>query len=446
MKRNELVEVCEYLQKFNSITSINRVQDSTIKIVFDRDFELYFNLNKGDSHIFKKDDFKRTKIYNAPFDILLFKRFARSKIKSLHVEDGNRILRLHVESNSSYKEMESILQLEFTGRNTNCIITDKDDVILEALRHIDTNVSYRCIKVGRTLEKLPAYEIKEKPSNIKDDVKLYLENEYKRRSLIKLTQLKTQKLINLGKKANKIQKILDKLDDEEKLLKKSNQLNFWGTLVLSNIDKVKAYQSEIELEDFEGNIATIIMPKEARSASEAGNILFSSAKKLKRKAKSLYIERENLQEKISFFRKMQNAIESAKDESEVNILMPTKKYSKKTKKVLVPYESFFIEGFKIMLGKNQKGNLLLLKEAKKRDIWLHVKDIPSSHVIIRTDKQSIPNSVLEFAAKLCVDFSVTSKGNYLVDYTQRRNVKINEGANVNYVDYNTLHVITDLMH
>jgi len=440
MKRNELVEVAEYLKRFKSITSITRVQDSTIKIVFDRDIELFFNLNKGDSHIFKKDDFKRAKVYNAPFDVLLFKRFARSSIKSLHVEDGNRILRLNVESNSSYKEMESVLQLEFTGRNTNCIILDSDEVILEALRHVDLSVSYRSVKVGSKLERLPPYEINEKPSNIGNDIEVYLENEYKRRADIKLTQLKNQRLINLEKKASKIQKILDKLDDEEKLLAKSEKLNFWGTLVLSNLDKVKAYDNEIELEDFEGNTTVITLPKEARTASQSANLLFANAKKLKRKAKSLYIERENLEEKINFFRKMQNAINSARDESEVNILMPTQKHSKKIKKALVPYESFFIEGFKIMLGKNQKGNILLLKEAKKRDIWLHVKDIPSSHVIIRTDKQSIPSSVIEFAAKLCVDFSVTSKGTYLVDYTQRRNVKMNEGANVNYVDYNTLHV------
>jgi predicted ribosome quality control (RQC) complex YloA/Tae2 family protein len=183
-----------------------------------------------------------------------------------------------------------------------------------------------------------------------------------------------------------------------------------------------------------------LLPKEARTPAQAGNLLFLNAKKLKRKAKSLYIERENLEEKINFFKMMQNAINSAKDESEVNILMPTQKHSKKTKTKLVPYESFFIEGFKIMLGKSEKGNIMLLKEAKKRDIWMHIKDIPSSHVIIRTDKQSIPDTVLNFAAKLCVDFSVSGAGTYLVDYTQRSNVKMNEGANVNYVEYKTLHV------
>ena len=440
MKRNELLEVTKYLEKFTQISSINSVQDSVIKIIFDKGEELYFNMTKGDSHIFKKDNFKRAKVYNAPFDVILFKRFNRCTIKSLEVPANNRILRIHVASNSSYKSMETVLQFEFTGRNTNCIILDSQEIVLEALRHVDSSVSYRSIKVGEPLEVLPPYEINEKESNINGDIEAYLAHEYNKRSLVRLNQLKKQRLKVLQKKIDKVQKILDSLEDEAALLKKSETLNFWGTLVLSNLDKVKGYQTDIELEDFEGNLTKITLPKEARTPTRAANLLFLRGKKLKRKAKSLYIERENLEEKISFWVKMQSAINFAQDESEINILMPTQKHSKKTKDKVVPYENFFIEGFKIMLGKNEKGNILLLKEAKKRDIWMHIKDIPSCHVIIRTDKQSIPLNILEFAAKLCVDFSVTGAGTYLVDYTQRSNVKMNEGAHVNYVEYKTLHV------
>lgn len=440
MKRNELVEVCEYLQQYKSIASIHRVSDSTIKIVFDRDSEFYFDLSKSDSHIFKKDNLQRPKIYNAPFDVLLFKRFARSRISALYVAKNNRILRLLVESNSSYKEMQSILQFEFTGRNTNCIILDKDEVVLEALRHIDSSVSYRSIKVGEVLEALPEFEIVEKPSCIGDDIEGYLYESYARRAAIRLNNLKNQRLILLAKKISKLHTSLEGLSSEEELLSKSETYSFWGSLVLANLQKVKAYQKDLQLEDYEGNLVAITLPREARSATEAANLLFDDAKKLKKKAKSLHIERENLEEKINYLFKMQKAITDAENETKLNILMPTQKHSKKSKKATLPYESFFVEGFKIMLGKNQKGNILLLKDAKKSDIWLHVKDIPSSHVIIRTDKQSIPQSIIEFGAKLCAEFSVGSKGSYAVDYTQRRNVKTHEGANVNYVDYKTLHV------
>ncbi len=439
MKRNELLEVTKYLQKYRSITSIGRVEDSIIKIVFNKDEAIFFDMKRGDSHIFKKEHFRRAKLYNAPFDVILYKRFSRSHINSLEVVEGNRILRLHVSSNSSYKAQSTILQFEFTGRNTNAIILDENEVVLEALRHIDSSVSYRSIKVGEELEVLPPREFKESPSCVGENVDAYLKNEYEKRALLRLNSIKNQKLIALQKKIDKLQKLFDRLDDEEELLRKSEKYKLWGTLVLSNIHKVKAYENIIKLDDFEGNKVEITLPKEARSASEAGNILFDSSKKLKRKAKSLYKERENLNDKIAFFKKMQRAVEKCDDESEINILLPRQKQTKKAKKEIKHYETFFMEGFKIMLGKNEKGNIELLKESKKRDIWFHIKGIPSSHVIIRTDKSSVPQSVLDFAAKICVEFSVTKKGTYLVDYTQRRNVTVKNGANVEYVEYKTMY-------
>ncbi len=440
MKRNELLHVAKYLQKFTAISSIYRVQNSTIKIVFDRDETLFFDMRRGDSHIFKKEDFKRAKLYSAPFDIILHKRFSRGHVDSFEVVEGNRILRIRVSSNSSYKAQSAVLQFEFTGRNTNVVMLDNEETVLEALRHIDSSVSFRSIRVGERLEELPSREFTEKPSNIGEDIQEYFRGEYIKRSLIRLNQVKSQKLIALQKKIDKLQKLLGDLSSEDKLLERSSKLSYWGTLVLSNIKKVKTYEKIIELDDFDGKRVEIVLPKEARSASEAANILFDNSKRLKRKAKSLYKERENLKEKIGFFKKMQRAIEGCSDESEIDILLPSQKYSKKSKKEQKSYESFFIEGFKVMLGKNEKGNEELLKEAKKRDIWLHIKDMPSSHVIIRTDKQNIPENVLNFAAKLCVEFSIAKKGAYLVDYTQRRNVKVREGASVNYVDYKTLHV------
>lgn len=71
---------------------------------------------------------------------------------------------------------------------------------------------------------------------------------------------------------------------------------------------------------------------------------------------------------------------------------------------------------------------------------MHIRDIPSSHVIIRTDKQNLPESVVHAAAKLCVDFSVKNPGDYEVDFTKRKFVKAQEGSNVFYTHYDTIRV------
>ncbi len=71
-----------------------------------------------------------------------------------------------------------------------------------------------------------------------------------------------------------------------------------------------------------------------------------------------------------------------------------------------------------------------------------MKDRPSAHVIITTDKQKISQEVIQNAAKLCINFTMFEKDRYLVDYTQRREVNIQDGANVLYNKFKTIEVDT----
>jgi predicted ribosome quality control (RQC) complex YloA/Tae2 family protein len=395
-------------------------------------------MRRGGSFIFKKDSYKKVRNYNSPFDVVLTKRFTNAKIQKMEVMEGNRILRIYVQTSSKYKSQPSILQFEFTGRNTNVIILDEHDVILEAFRHIDSRNSFREVKVGVVLEPLPPRAFKECIEPIAD-VDAYLYHEYEKIEASQLIMIKNQKILTISKKLKKLQKSFDRLEDEDELQAKSEALQMDGNLILSNIHNMTNYQKEIEVLDYEGNTKIIKLPEDSRTPSEAANRFFTRSKKLKQKAKNTYIERENLSSKITFLKRLQESIIASTSIDEVNLYLPKQpKKQKKQVKEDANIESFFIEGYKITLGKNEKGNISLLKTAKMSDIWMHLKDMPSTHVIIRNDKKSVPDLVLEFGAKLCVQFSAVSEGSYLVDYTYRRNVKMREGANVNYVDYNTI--------
>ena len=118
--------------------------------------------------------------------------------------------------------------------------------------------------------------------------------------------------------------------------------------------------------------------------------------------------------------------------------MPQKKAQKSEKNESENVRNFYINDYKISLGRNEKGNIWLLKNSKKDDIWLHVKDFPSAHVIIKTQKTNVDDEILNFAAKLCVGFSISGAGRYEVDFTKRNNVKILNGANVNYINFKTI--------
>ncbi len=438
MKHSHLSQIAQHLDSYKKINTIEKVDDTIIKIAFDRDEPYFFDMRRGDSHIFKKESYKKIRNYNSPFDVILSKNFTNAKIQEVEVLEGNRILKIFVASSSKYKAQNLILQFEFTGRNTNVIILDEYSLILEAFRHIDSKNSFREVKVGIKLQPLPPREYKESIEPIVD-IDTFLYHEYEKRELLRLSLVKNQKILTISKKLKKLQKLYDRLEDEKDLLSKSNALNLDGNLILSNIHNMKNYQKEVEVLDYEGNKKTINLPKDVRTPAEAANRLFTRSKKLKQKAKNSYIERENLAHKILFLQRLQTSIETSTSLDEVNLYLP--KQPKKIKKRIkedANIESFFIQGYKISLGKNEKGNITLLKEAKMSDIWMHLKDMPSTHVIIRNDRKNVPDSVLEFGAKLCVQFSATSGGSYLVDYTYRRNVKMREGASVNYVEYNTI--------
>ena len=437
MKRYELVKICEYLKKIKKLDSIYRVDDTVFKLMFDKKESIFFDMTKGNSYIFKKDDYKSSKIYSAPFDIVLKKRCFNSFVEELEVLPNNKILRFKLTQKRSYKSLTTFLQFEFTGRHTNAIICDENMIILEALRHIDKSVSFREIQNGLSLIDLPEIKLKEREVEI-DDIKSYLYKIYEKKMEKKLHNSINQKLINIEKKIQKLENIKDRLPKEEELLKNAKKYQKYAELILVNLAKIKNYQKEIKLCDYDGNDISITLPTNAKTPAMAANIFYNLSKKAKQKATNIHIEENNLNSKIEYLQNLKRVVKEVKSLDELKLYFPKNHKREKREKKYDGVENFYFEGYKISLGKNEKANALLLKKAKMSDIWLHLKDISSTHVIIKSNKQEIPKRVLEFAAKLCVKFSTTQKSDYLVDYTQRRNVKIIGGAKVNYINYKTI--------
>ena len=125
----------------------------------------------------------------------------------------------------------------------------------------------------------------------------------------------------------------------------------------------------------------------------------------------------------------------------------TKRGSKKRKikrPALLCYTSS--EGIPIYVGKNNTQNdFLTNKTASPNETWLHTKDIPGSHVVIRATE--FDNQTLEEAAMLAAHFSqARSSSQVPVDYTLIRHVKKPSGAKPGFVIYDhqkTLFITVD---
>lgn len=438
MKLSHLQQITQYLQNFQKISAIYRVSDTILKIAFDKNNEIYFNMQRSNSTIFKCNSYKRTKIYNAPFDVVLARYFNRANILEIKLLNDDKIVRIKSSLASAYKEQISYLQLEFTGKYTNIIILDENNIVLEALRHIDLFSSFREVRVGQKLLDVPPapFQAKEYPL---EDVEAFLYAIYDKEQSAKLSSLKKQKVSFLEKKLTKLTKLFHKLDDEANLQKEAQTLQHYGNLILSNMHTIQPYSKVITLNDYDGTTLSIKLDKEFSTVAQMSTYLFNRSKKAKQKASNLHIEKESLLSKIEHLKLFIHTVHNSSNVENIQLLFPKKVQTKK-KKESDSIESFLIEGYKVQLGKNEKGNIELLQNARAKDIWLHLKERPSTHVLITTDKQNVPRHIIESAAKLCVNFTTTVKDKFLVDYTQRREVNIQHGANVLYNKYKTIEI------
>lgn len=441
MKYYMLKKIVTYLNENTTVIKlIKRIDNNTIQIEFNNKNIIYFDLSKSNSLIYKKIlDSNVKKDFSAPFDTILQKRFNGAKIENVTLHNDDKIIRFYVKSKSSYKELTTILQLEFTGKYTNIIILEDDEIILEALRHIDEFSSSRIVKVGEKLLEVPKQSFIPKMQDI-DNVEEFLVNLYLKKEAKSLSVLKKVKIDSLKKSSNKIEKLLNSLAKKEELEEEARNLYSKANLILNNLYLIKPYQKTIKVFDYEGVEVELNLDTNEATPSVFANKLFKTAKKLKQKSKKISIEKDNLDEKRNFLQRMILNIENSSSIDEIEFLVPKKQKNQTKTKKSEQYEAFFFEGFKIMLGTSERENIWLLKNTKASDFWFHLKDRPSAHVFVQNSKKTIPLSVIEKASSICAKFSLDFSGNYLVDYTQRRNVKVQSGANVLYNPYTTIKV------
>lgn len=113
--------------------------------------------------------------------------------------------------------------------------------------------------------------------------------------------------------------------------------------------------------------------------------------------------------------------------------------SKKKKAVSAIKEYTSIEGYKILVGRNNLQNdRITTYIASKNDLWFHVKGMPGSHVVVLCDGAAVGDETLVFAAKLAAANSKAAQAsNVPVDYTSLKYVKKPNGAKPGMVVYTT---------
>lgn len=208
--------------------------------------------------------------------------------------------------------------------------------------------------------------------------------------------------------------------------------------------------SEVALNDIYGSGNIIIALDRKISIGENIQNLYKKYAKLKR-GKELICEQIVLaKENLAYMQGLENSLESSALPVEIEdirseliqagLLKEKGKKKPFSQKSSEPFSFVSSDGIKILVGKNNSQNdRLTFKIAQKDDIWLHTKDIPGSHVIIKLTEagltpQLLSEETLLQAARLAVEYSkAKGSSNVPVDYTRAKYVKKPSGAKPGFV-------------
>jgi predicted ribosome quality control (RQC) complex YloA/Tae2 family protein len=198
-----------------------------------------------------------------------------------------------------------------------------------------------------------------------------------------------------------------------------------GNLIMANLHKIPIRQSVVELEDFYTQTPVLIRLNPNLSPQ-------LNAEKYYKKARKQQIEIATLEKHIDARRQQIIELQAQIDHlSEIQSLrqfkknLPAEDTSSNT-----PFHKVEFMDFEILIGKNAKTNeMLTFSVAAKDDLFLHAKDTPGSHVIIKAkSKRKFPPSVIEKAAAYAAFYS-KSKGETLIRvlYTPKKYVRKAKG-------------------
>lgn len=243
---------------------------------------------------------------------------------------------------------------------------------------------------------------------------------------------KSEALSNLKAKLQGSLSYLIKATSKIEELQKDTHYKEWADLLMANLHLVKPGQEKISLPDFykENHLIEIRLKKDLSAQK--------NAEAFYRKAKNQQIEiqklTENLQAKQKEVTGLQQKIATIEKTEDLKALRELTGihglHLKSPKEEPLPYHEVLFNGYKIRIGKNaQHNDTLTLKHSFKEDLWLHAKDVPGSHVVIKHQAgKKFPKDVIERAAQLAA-FNSKRKNESLapVAFTPRKFVRKRKG-------------------
>ena len=252
----------------------------------------------------------------------------------------------------------------------------------------------------------------------------------------------------LNNEKSKNIKKLEKLAETIEEAKDADKYRVLGELITTYMHQIKKgdeFAEVVNYYDEAGGVVKIQLDPQL-SPSENAQRYFKRYNKSKNSLSMATGQMESARDEVRYLESLLQQLDSASlaDIEEIREELIEQQYlrdrskrnhkkKKPTRPALLSYTSS--EGISILVGKNNTQNEYLTNRlASSSDTWLHTKDIPGSHVVIRST--SFGDPTLEEAAMLAAHYSQARASSQVpVDYTLIRHVRKPNGAKPGYVIY-----------
>ena len=266
----------------------------------------------------------------------------------------------------------------------------------------------------------------------------------------KMRQQKEHLLKVLEKEILRLEKRFDLNQQKIRDHKNAEKYRIYGDLLTANLYQLAQGKEATVIDYFSEEQNTLTIPlDEQLTPNQNAQRYYKKYNKAKAGAESAREQLAIIKEEIDYLESIGVSIEnssSPRDLEEIRNEMTESGYlkkdtapKKKKKPDKIPaIEKIDYQDFEIYIGHNNKQNdYLTTKLGSSSDLWLHVKDIPGSHVLVRNpNRKEIPFPVLEKAALLAARNSKAKNANIVsVDYTLKKHVKKPKGAKPGFVLY-----------
>lgn len=235
------------------------------------------------------------------------------------------------------------------------------------------------------------------------------------------------------------------LHDDLAAAQNAEEQKIYADTLMANIYQIKKGQSTAMLHNIYDNCPVEIKLSPELTPVENAQLYYKRYNKYKRAQTEIYQQITAAEELLLYLESIEASLLTVSAKTEIDeiaqeltaagLLRENKKKTRPASSRPQPLQIRLSDDSSIYIGKNNRQNdYVTFTIGSPGDLWFHTKDIPGSHVILKTTLPQPSTEDIETAVQLAAHFSKAGTGsNIPVDCTQRRFVKKPSGSKPGFV-------------